>query len=174
MADIPEGETRRGSPARAGSHPAPPVDCPANRAAGESLLIDGATQHAARLFGPGYSLRRITLTVEGPDGTRQSLSIDPAAWYLAQAALARRAAASAPAGLQADVLACLQGAGRPLKGSAIARRLDRSYSPHLRSTLAAMVRAGELARTPDGYALPDAGRDRTPDPPDAQAGRPPG
>lgn len=58
-----------------------------------------------------------------------------------------------PATAVAAIVAVMETAEKPLKGSAIARRADRKYNPHFRRTLGQMRRAGILRATPDGYWL---------------------
>lgn len=53
-----------------------------------------------------------------------------------------------------EILDLLGRAERPLKGRTVAARLGRSYSSHLRETLADMVRRGQLARGPKGGYWP--------------------
>jgi hypothetical protein len=50
-----------------------------------------------------------------------------------------------------DILVLFARAEKPLKGRTVASRLGRSYSSHLRKTLAAMVRRGQLKRAHGGY-----------------------
>jgi hypothetical protein len=50
-----------------------------------------------------------------------------------------------------DILVLFARAEKPLKGRTVASRLGRSYSSHLRETLAEMVRRGQLLRARGGY-----------------------
>lgn len=68
------------------------------------------------------------------------------------------------------VVAALRAAGRPLKGSAVARRMGREYNPHFRGLLATLVRLGVLVRGEDGYE-PRATRTGAPGQPDGDTSR---
>lgn len=116
----------------------------------EDQAIDGATALTAYRWGPGYRLHELVLRVEGPNGEKQKLSIDPAAWHLARAAEAARNGAD----VASVVVQVLQRSSRPLKGAAIARRAGKPYTPHFRTVLSRLVKDGIVRKVSgSGYWL---------------------
>lgn len=124
----------------------------------EVTVIQAVAAYLFRVKGTRCRLLRVKILARSPDGitTEETIKI-PACLQLTPLGQPpgepEDEAEDGEEGVKEDILDALEAAGRPLKASAIARRLGRSNSGHFRGKLGELKREGRIEVTDHGYRL---------------------
>lgn len=103
-----------------------------------------------RRFGPGYALVSLSITVRGSDGIMSQAQLRPAVPLLSGPAGSQE---TDPGNIRSQIEKALQDSPVPLKGRAIARRVNRPFTSYFREVLADMRDRGRLILAGGGYWL---------------------